>query len=275
MDRSTQARRFMVLASARTGSNLLLSLLSAHPGIKTYGELFNLDTLRRTDLLEALNDPVLYLGKKVYADHRPEIAAVGFKMFYDHLTDDYFRKLIDPAETSDRLREKFVQFSAFIEANYDWPTLQKRFRDAWDFLGADRRLLIVHLRRRNMLETLVSHKTALMTAQWWSLKNDGQPKTTLRLDPDECRRYFQKLDAFAADADAAFGRHRKIDVFYEDLVAAPPQVLAQVFAFLGIPDQPVSTIMKKQITAPTSEVVVNYRQLKEWFRDTKWNAFFE
>ena len=48
--------RFIILGSARSGSNLLLSLLGAHPSVKTYGELFNLDSLRHSDLLEALDD---------------------------------------------------------------------------------------------------------------------------------------------------------------------------------------------------------------------------
>ena len=124
----------MILASARTGSNFLSSLLSRHPSIKMYGELFNLDTLPRPSLLEALDDPVRYLRNRVYKAHPGEIAAVGFKMFYDHLTKDYFQKPVDPSEASEKLRDKFRHFASFIDANYDWSTLDARFRDAWDFL---------------------------------------------------------------------------------------------------------------------------------------------
>jgi LPS sulfotransferase NodH len=275
MEENTLPQRFTILGSARTGSNFLLSLLSAHPAIKMYGELFNLDTLARNDLLEALDDPVAYLRSRVYRVHRAEIAAVGFKMFYDHLTPDYFQKLIDPSEASEQLQEKFTQFSAFIEANYDWSSLQERFRHTWDFLIADRDLAVIHLKRRNILNTLISHKTAFMTARWWSLKGGGQAKTTVHLDPEECRRYFHTLDAFAERADAAFDGHRKLEVVYEDLAENRQGTLTTIFAFLNIPYQPVSTIMKKQIVAPASEIVDNYRQLKECFRDTRWNAFFD
>src|SRR5690349_290006 len=85
-------RLFMILGTYRTGSNLLLSLLSAHPAIKTYGELFNLDSLPHEKLLEALADPVAYLQRRIFRAHAPGIAAVGFKMFYDHLTREYFEK---------------------------------------------------------------------------------------------------------------------------------------------------------------------------------------
>jgi hypothetical protein len=70
----------MILGSAGTDSNFLLSLPSSHPAIKTYGELFNLDTLRRDNLTEALDDPVAYFRRRVYKPRGPDISAVGFKM---------------------------------------------------------------------------------------------------------------------------------------------------------------------------------------------------
>lgn len=267
--------RFMLLGSARTGSNFLSSLLSAHPAIKMYGELFNLDTLPKADLLDALEDPVEYLRKRLYRSHRPEIAATGFKIFYDHLTKDYFSKLIDPSQAAERLRRKFSEFASFVETSYDWPTLEARFQRTWEFLAADRSLAVLHLKRRNMLNTLVSYKTAFITTQWWSLKERHQEPTTLSLDPDECRRYFSKLEGWTTAADAAFTAHRTLDVFYEDLVAQEQRALDAIFTFIGVPPHAVSTIMKKQIQAPVSEIVLNYGQLKESFKGTKWHVFFE
>jgi LPS sulfotransferase NodH len=275
MTENTDVQRFMLLAAARTGSNLLLSLLSAHSSIKTYGELFNLDSLPRDSLLEALEDPVMYLRRRVYKAHRPDIAAVGFKMFHDHLTQHYFRKPIDPSQAAEGLQEKFRQFSAFLESNYEWPTLQKRFRAAWDFLIDERSLAVIHLKRRNMLNTLISLKTAFMTRQWWSLTSGTQPTTTVHLDPEECRRYFDGLDASAAEADQAFSEHRRLEILYEDLVEHQHETLQRVFDFLRVPYQPVSTRMRKQITAPPSEIVDNFSQLKECFQNTRWAIFFE
>ncbi|HKT50842.1 MAG TPA: sulfotransferase, partial [Candidatus Angelobacter sp.] len=213
-----KVQRFMVLGSARTGSNLLLSLLSAHPHIKTYGELFNLDMLPETSLIEVLNDPVTYLQQKVYQNHKLEIAAVGFKMFYDHLTRDYFTKLVDMSDAAPQLQEKYTQFSSFIERNYAWEILDKRFRTAWEFLRADRSLEVVHLQRRNMLHTLISLKRAYMTSQWWSLKSEPQAIPPVHLDPEECCRYFEKLSSAAAEADAAFAEHPKINIVHEELI---------------------------------------------------------
>ena len=265
----------MILASARTGSNFLSSLLSRHPSIKVFGELFNLDTLPRPALVEALDDPVKYLRNRLYKAQPREVAAVGFKMFYDHLTKDYFQKPVNPSEASEKLQDKFRQFTSFIDANYDWPTLDARFRNAWDFLVADQNLMVIHLRRRNILNTLVSLKTAFVTSQWWTTSSGSQPTTTLHLDPEECRCYFDKMDTFAERAEALFGQHRKLDVVYEDLVDARDETIERILSFLDVEPQPLSTAMQKQIVAPASEIVANYAQLKDCFQHTKWHAFFE
>jgi LPS sulfotransferase NodH len=267
-------RRFMILSSARTGSNLLLSLLSAHPQVKTYGELFNLGALRHEDLVQALDDPIAYLQQRVYKPHRAQVSAVGFKMFYEHLTEDYFRKLVDTADASAELRLQFKRLGDFIDANYEWRTLESRFRAAWQFLIADRSLSVIHLTRHNMLDSLLSLKTAFATRQWWTLNDDGGPAPPVHLDPDECRRYFQKLDGFVDAADRAFGAHRKLDVSYERLVEHRPEALGDICAFLDVPYQDVATRMKKQRRVAASESVVNYGQLKDMFRETKWHAFF-
>ena len=274
-DSNLKVHRFMVLGSARTGSNLLLSLLSAHPQIKTYGELFNLDMLPKTSLTEVLDDPVTYLQQKVYQNHKLEIAAVGFKMFYDHLTRDYFTKLVDMSDAAPQLREKYTQFSSFIETNYAWEILDKRFRTAWEFLRADRSLAVIHLQRRNMLDTLISLKRAYMTSQWWSLKNDPQTIPPVHLDPEECCRYFEKLSSAAAEADAAFAEHPKINVIHEDLIENQQDTMQQVFDFLKVQHESVATRMKKQNLASPRETVDNYEQLKSYFRNTRWDVFFE
>ncbi len=265
----------MVLGSARTGSNLLLSLLSAHPHIKTYGELFNLDMLPETSLIEVLDDPVTYLRRRVFQDHKSEIAAVGFKMFYDHLTRDYFTKLVDMSDAAPQLQEKYTQFSSFIESNYAWEILDERFRTTWEFLRADQSLAVIHLQRRNMLHTLISLKQAYMTSRWWSLKSGPQTTPPVHLDPEECCRYFEKLSNSAAEADAAFAEHPKINVIHEDLIEKQQDTMQRIFAFLKVPYESVTTRMKKQNLASPRETVDNYEQLKSYFRNTRWDVFFE
>lgn len=265
----------MILGTARTGSNLLLSLLSSHPSIKTYGELFNLDSLPRENLLETLADPTLLLRRKLYQPHRPGIAAVGFKMFYDHLTKSYFEKPLDFADSSPQWLENFQCFVQFVESNYSWPTLLRRFQSVWDFLVADQYLAILHLKRRNALQTLISLKQAFKTDHWWNLRSEAPTSPAVHINPDECLRYFETIDALADEADRAFAAHPKLDVFYEDLAEKQEPTLDHIFAFLRVPHAPAKTRMRKQNLAPAWETVDNYDQLREYFRDSKWRIFFE
>lgn len=265
----------MILGSARTGSNFLLSLLSSHPSIKTYGELFNLDQLPRDNLIEALEDPVAYLQRRVYKPHGAGISAVGFKMFYYHLTKDYFDKLVRADDTSQQLQDKFIQFSAFIESNYDWDSLARRLRYTWDFLIEDVSLVVIHLKRRNALDTLISLKRAFATNKWWSLKSESHQRFTVHLDPEECSRYFQRVSNFQVTADTAFVAHPKIDVIYEDIVERQQDALKGIFTLLDVPCLPLTTRITKQNPAPACETVANYEQLKNHFRHTQWSVLFE
>jgi LPS sulfotransferase NodH len=253
--------RFVILATARTGSNLLLSLLSNHPAIKTHGELFKLDALSSENLRHVLDDPITYLHERLYKPQRDTVTAVGFKLFYYHLTLEHVQVLAPVA--------------AFVDAHYDRPTLEQRFKDAWDRLIENQELAIIHLKRRNMLETLVSLKTAMETQQWWSVVPKEDARLTLHLDPEECRQYFCQQDQLVAAADAAFAHHRKMEVVYEDLVEQPQETLSRVFEFLNVPWHSVTTRMRKQRSAPVREIVRNYGELKESCRNTRWASYFE
>lgn len=271
---SSPVQRFMILGSARTGSNLLVSLLSAHPNIKIYGELFNLDSLLGDMLSEALDDPIAYLRRRAYGEQPPGTTAVGFKMFYDHLTADYFNKFVRHEDIAPDLQRQFDVFSTFIHTNYDWSTLSERFRAIWEFLRADQSLAIVHLKRRNLLDTLISLKRAYMTNQWWSLKTNTAPAAPMRLYTDECLNYFNTVERWAAEAERAFETHPKVDLLYEDLSADQHGTLQRVFTLLDVPNHRVRTRMRKQSLAPAAELVENYSELKTHFQDTRWAHLF-
>jgi LPS sulfotransferase NodH len=265
----------MILGSARTGSSFLLSLLSSHPSIKIYGELFSLVKLTREYMTEALEDPVAYLRRRIYVPGAPGILAVGFKMFYDHLTKDYFDGPVSLADISPRLQDALARSSALVESNYDWDSLARRFRETWDFLIEDVSLAVIHLKRRNALDTLISLKKAIATDEWWSLKSESRPRFTMHLDPEECSRYFQRMSNLQAAADTAFAAHPKIDVIYEDLVERQQDTLKGIFTLLDVTCLPLTTRMIKQNPAPAWETVTNYEELKNRFRHTQWSVLFE
>ncbi|MCS7039614.1 MAG: hypothetical protein RMN24_07020 [Anaerolineae bacterium] len=70
--------KFIVLTRSRSGSSLLISLLSSHPNVETYGEYFR--KLNGRSYQEMIN--------RVFSPKSRKINAVGFKIFYDHPHDE-------------------------------------------------------------------------------------------------------------------------------------------------------------------------------------------
>ena len=66
--------KFVIITSPRTGSNLLVSLLSSHKNINCYGEVFNHIT----------NKNCKELWESTFKRKMPFIKSVGFKIFYEH-----------------------------------------------------------------------------------------------------------------------------------------------------------------------------------------------
>lgn len=268
-------QRFVVLATARTGSNLLMSLLNSYGDIKMHGELFNIDNLPQETLDDVLNDPIIFLKKKLDESAQSKHQAIGFKMFYDHLSFDYFDKMVSSASISKRLVDKYDDFDSFIRNNYSISQLNTKFKSLWNYLSSDTDLKIIHLKRKNKLDTLISLKTAYTTSEWthWMPKT-GNKLTPLHFDYDECYNYFSAIERYELMNDFTFRNHSKLDICYEDLILDKQECTNKVCDFLELPHKTVKTLLKKQITYQPSEIVDNYDDLKEAFRNTSWSTFF-
>ncbi len=72
-----QYRKFVIVTRARTGSNLLVSLLNSHPHVEAQGEVFR--EMKRQSVESRLD--------QVFRRRPRRIKAVGFKMFYYHPRD--------------------------------------------------------------------------------------------------------------------------------------------------------------------------------------------
>ena len=137
--RSTGYSKFIILGAARTGSNMLVQALNSSPELTCFGELFhpNLDFLgfnvegydNFDNKDRALRDGDLpaFLRERVYCAHPEATQAVGFKLLYGHV--------------------------------WGFPGL----------LGAlteDTEIRVLHLKRRNLLRTMLSLKIAETTGVW-------------------------------------------------------------------------------------------------------------
>lgn len=80
--------KFIVVTRSRTGSNLLISLLNAHPNIEAYGELFG--SLKKETTAKKWAD--------IFSNKFKNIKYVGFKIFYYHPIDSDDKSVWDIIE---------------------------------------------------------------------------------------------------------------------------------------------------------------------------------
>lgn len=239
--------RFIILSRSRTGSNYLRGLLNSHSKIIVYSEFFkNNESIEwgfpgydQTQKTLALfqNDPVTFLEQKVYQKYPRHIAAVGFKLFYYHARDS------------------------------KWGIL-------WPYLHNDGEIRIIHLKRKNILETHLSRQRALVTDKWANISGEQETQPTIPLKYEDCLQDFVQTRAWELENDQLFNQHPLMDVYYEDLANDYQQVMQEIQAFLGVDYEPVAPQTFKQANLPLSKSITNYLELKEKFSGSPWEHFF-
>ncbi|MFH0869832.1 MAG: sulfotransferase domain-containing protein [archaeon] len=273
--------RFIILTRARTGSRMLIDLLKSHSDTQMFYELFNLDSIPREEMMEAVDDPAKYLERRLYCDYPENIKAVGFKIFYyqaslqavypnspDHLAI---------SETTPELRAKIMDLHDYLrEHRKGLSGFEKDFSKVWKRLVEDKELRVIHLKRRNILETFLSLKRAFMLNKWHSAKDEpptSQP--AVKLGYDECLHAFTQTTKWEKEYDELFKSHPKLELFYENICDDLDPETRRVLDFLGLEHQKLTTPMRKQNNQKLSEAISNYWELKEQFKGTPWIKFFE
>lgn len=266
--------RFIVLGAARTGSNYLMSLLGVHEKVKAYGELFNLDMLFPAQLKEVLDDPIAHLQKKLNRELPVGKAAVGFKLFYDHLSEDYFQKVVDREETTGVIRDRIDRLNTFIDAHYSRKELYEQFKKTWEYMIGETGIKIIHLKRKNKLRSLLSLKTAYQNNEWMNYTGKPGEKVLIEVTYEECCRYFSRLEEYENTYSGLFAAHETLELSYEELVDGKERSLDRAIDFLQLPRAALFTRLHKQNGYEPEEVIAGYAGLKDRFDTTRWKTFF-
>lgn len=247
----TNYLRFIVLARSRTGSNFLRGLLNSHSKITIFGEIvadssqdyvdWDVPGYEQSGRISALRrqDPVLFLERQVFRTFLPDVSAVGFKIFYYHAQDN-------------------------------------RWKHVWTYLQSSRALRVIHLKRWNILESLASRKRANLTNQW--VETSVQPTQNcapVSLTYKECLIEFLATVRWETEADLFFENHSMLQVYYKDLITRRDDVLCDIQTFLGVDCEILTPSTRKQSNQSLSQAISNYFELKEQFKGTRWQEFFE
>ncbi len=237
--------RFICIGYARTGSTLLMRSLNNHSRIVGFGEIVkNVDRYPQhyhefensQALFEA--NPVRFLSAKVFRKYPPQVDAVGFKIFYHHAPRDMA-----------------------------WG------RCVWDYLLGQPDLKVLHLKRRNLLKTLLSEKQAGETEEWIKYSGNGADAPVI-IDPAEAAAFFARLRAWEAEYDTLFAGHALHEVIYEQLTRDLPGELARIQTFLGVSHETLNPGTEKRPIRTLASQITNYAALKARFQGTLWAEFF-
>jgi LPS sulfotransferase NodH len=130
-----------------------------------------------------------------------------------------------------------------------------------------------------MLAVGVSYVEALRSGQWHfragHAPSSRPPLEPIHLTPDQCRSYFQMLQADRDRTEAFFAHRPMLRVDFEDLTIDPSAELTRIQAFLGVRFPLRAPAFKKQATRPLRDRIANYAELEAAFADTPWAVFFQ
>lgn len=246
--------RFIILGRRRTGSTLLRGLLSSHRQIISLGEIFQkyphvdlqLPLYRESKSLLSLglSDPIEFLETKVFRKYPRLISAVGFKIFYNHAQNEHWKSV-------------------------------------WEHLKSQKDLKVIHMKRKNILRTILSTKVAARLAgtrhagTWIDISRPPEDNSELFLDYEECLRRFTRIRENERAHDILFGNHHKMEVFYETLSGDYHREMKRIQEFLGVNHEAVKPITYKRASQPLHKAISNYFELKERFKETPWEEFFD
>lgn len=240
---TVKAERFVIITNARSGSNLLVSLLNKHPSIICHSEIYS-------------REAIFLAAKYQYFKSKSK--------FFVFVRDRFSRMFIVLVWLFSR-RAKVVGFKYFLD--------QTRRIEKCVLLNPEVKKII--LKRRNILRMEISRQIAMKTQVWVSF-DERRELTAIRFDieqfwdqADLCKKSGNEMEAKIVEEGQCF-----CEVYYEDLMGSKAkESLDKIFDFLGLRKHLIDTdkiSMKKQNPFPVKEIVENYEELSASLSGTEF-----
>jgi LPS sulfotransferase NodH len=221
------AQRFAIVGNARTGSNYLLDGLKSSPSIRTYHEIFASHNREvGKDFDKILSTVFQYESKST--------KLVGFKVFYNHLTDEEWQKLLSCSDL------KVIHL-----------TRKNRLR--------------------TVISLEIAFKTGQWTK---SSNSGGPREKRVMLEPSKLIKRLEQIEEGEAATRSRFCDRPILEVVYEELVQYPDRVFASVGAYLGADGIDPSKIrLKRQNPESLAQLIINYDEIESLLKDTRFGEY--
>ena len=243
--------KFIVLTQARTGSNMLVSMLDNHPEVRCFREAFN---------------PHSVFGYENWLQ-KSSLRQIANRYIRDYSVEKYLESLL---AVSPKDNTRAIGFKVIYPGQFDrW----HNFRCYWrthDFK-------IISLIRHNLLRKYLSSRIANLEDAWSAQQHRGST-LSVKLDVSDLKREMARMDTIYRLIDTLTVEFRGIQVSYEQLSADREGVMRTLFQFLGIKEFEADTLKAKtakQNPASLEELIENYDEVRAALHNTKYEWFLE
>jgi LPS sulfotransferase NodH len=144
----------------------------------------------------------------------------------------------------------------------------------WPYLRERTDIKIIHLKRRNLLQTHLSRKRAALTDKWVNTSGRADSQAPVTLDYEECLKDFVQTKAWEEESERYFPHHSMLQVHYEGLASDYAAEARTIQDFLEVQPETVKPTTFQQTRQPLRSMIANYDDLKRQFRGTVWQEFF-
>ena len=244
--------RAAIVASARSGSTWLVSLLDSHPAIRFEGELFNLEHAPRA----AISDPAGYLAAHLERPGQHRIA--GCKILYHQgrlaYLNDFLAEMGSGRTASVDWRSVFPNRPVTLD---QVPALPR----AWEAIRDQGRTRIIHLRRRNLLRQHLSHQMLMKASRaGWQARAPARPRRMI-VSTDRMLASFGDTVRAGGEVACFFAGNPTLDVFYEDLSDDPRGHCERILGFLAVRRMPLRFDQRPRARPRLRQVIENYDEV--------------
>ena len=221
--------RFALVGYARTGSNFLAGGIESSDAVQVDHEIF---AAHNREIGKDF-DKIL---SRLYGKKNNNIQAVGFKLFYYHLTDQEWQKFL--------------------------------MRDEFRIIHLTRRN-----RLRTLVSLDIAFKTDQWTSG--SVKRKSISKV-IRLDPNTIVERIEEIERYENLTRERFKDRPFLEIVHEDVIENPTRQFRRIGEFLGITDfDPSKISIRKQNPESFHSLVENFDEISHILEKTRFASYLE
>jgi len=224
-------QRFAIVGNARTGSNYLLDGLKRSNSIRMYHEIF-------ADHNRKIGENFEKTFSALYQNESRTTKIVGFKLFYNHLTEEEWKK--------------FLSYKDF------------------------KIIHLTRLNRLRTLVSLeIAFQTGQWAK---SVNASGKQLTEKRvfLDASRLVRRLEQIEENEVLTRSRFSERKILEVVYEELIKNPVETFQSIGKYLGVNDIDPSRIrLTKQNPESLRQLIINYDEVHLLLKSTRFAEYLD